>query len=466
MSSKRLWFLVLILGGAFALRVFGLDFQSLWRDETDALAYATQDLGGFLQQYRGAGQNGPLYLLMLRGWVAVAGQSEFGLRYFPLLWSMVTVALFYRLGSYLLGWRAGLIAAVLAACSPYLIWYAQDAKMYAPLGALTALILWLNARALREGGTRLWIAAAGATLVSLLVHFFTVFVIAAAGAAFWALWPQTRMRLAPWAIYFGILTLPLAAVAIWQGPSLLSTASLGFPVTTPWEVVARQLFAFAFNSQPAPWLVPPLLAVVALLVFGADRLRGKSGWANRFLLVYLLAPLLLFFAVNARWPLYTERYLIILTPAFFVLVAAGLERVLRADPRWAVAAGVLVFGTSGYQDGMQATTQIKPDLRGAGRYLAAFPAPARILFVMPYGQYPYGYYAQQPFTVVDAPPADQAAPALTQDLAVGPLWLLLLEPEIHDPEGKIADWLEGHARVSHRADFAGVSVREYADDGR
>ena len=91
------WGMVGLLMAAFALRAFALTHQSLWRDEVDALRFATAPWREMLNTFTQPGWNGPLYFVLLRGWVALTGQSEFALRYLSLLLGVVAVALAFAL---------------------------------------------------------------------------------------------------------------------------------------------------------------------------------------------------------------------------------------------------------------------------------------------------------------------------------------------------------------------------------
>ncbi|HEY84973.1 MAG TPA: hypothetical protein G4N96_07685, partial [Chloroflexi bacterium] len=116
---------------AFALRVYHLDAQSLWRDEVDAIRYSSGSLGYLLSVLPQEGHNGPLYFAALRLWRALTGDSEFSLRYFSTVGGVLMVALTYQVArQFRLARAVGVIAALLAAASPYLIWYSQEAKMY------------------------------------------------------------------------------------------------------------------------------------------------------------------------------------------------------------------------------------------------------------------------------------------------------------------------------------------------
>ena len=89
------WLLLGLTWLAFALRIAGLTAQSLWRDEVDALIFAT--LAELLGMFRQPGQNGPLFFLALRPWLAAAGESEFVLR-FPSAWAgALAVPILYAL---------------------------------------------------------------------------------------------------------------------------------------------------------------------------------------------------------------------------------------------------------------------------------------------------------------------------------------------------------------------------------
>ena len=80
---------------AFFWRTTRLDFQSLWRDEVDAIYFAVRPLAETLAMFVQAAQNGPLYFLGLRPWFAVAGTTEFALRLPYFLVAVAGLLLFF-----------------------------------------------------------------------------------------------------------------------------------------------------------------------------------------------------------------------------------------------------------------------------------------------------------------------------------------------------------------------------------
>ncbi len=104
---------------AFALRIAVLTAQSLWRDEVDALRFATQPLPVLLEMFRRHGENGPLFFLTLRPWLQLAGRSEFALRFPATLAGTLAVPASYALLRRLTGRRGpAAVAALLSATAP------------------------------------------------------------------------------------------------------------------------------------------------------------------------------------------------------------------------------------------------------------------------------------------------------------------------------------------------------------
>ena len=132
---------VALLFGAFALRALQLGRESLWRDEVDSIRFALAPWPAPLENFAKAGENGPLYHLILRGWLSLGGSSDLALRLFSTLCGTLLLAVIYALGRRLLGPRAAGWATVLAALSPALVWYAGEGKMYALQPLLIGLAL-------------------------------------------------------------------------------------------------------------------------------------------------------------------------------------------------------------------------------------------------------------------------------------------------------------------------------------
>jgi hypothetical protein len=139
----------------------------------------------------------PLYYLLAWLWSRVFGTSAVGLRSLSALMGVAAIGACYLAARELLDRRAGVIAALLAALSPMLIWYSQEARanQLLILTSAAALLFFVRAAAdLRASTARarnlgLWALAA---VLSLLSHYFAAFLILP--QALWLLVESQRGR--------------------------------------------------------------------------------------------------------------------------------------------------------------------------------------------------------------------------------------------------------------------------------
>ena len=211
------WLILALTWLAFALRVGGLTAQSFWRDEVDALRFATQALPALLEMFRRAGENGPLFFLSLRPWLQVAGTSEFALRFPSAVAGTMATPVIYALICRLTRQRgAALIAAALLATAPYAVWYGQEAKMYAALLLWMPLAIYLTVRASWDGGLWRWFLLYCVTSLGFYLHLLAALAVPA--QAVWlvllpSLAPErgpswARRRLLIGLLYLALLLLP------------------------------------------------------------------------------------------------------------------------------------------------------------------------------------------------------------------------------------------------------------------
>ena len=102
---------------AFALRVFRLEYQSLWYDEAFSVYLAHFDLAQITAR-TAADIQPPLYYFLLHFWIALAGDSEFALRFLSLIFGALTIPLMFVIARRLFPPSVALIASILATLSP------------------------------------------------------------------------------------------------------------------------------------------------------------------------------------------------------------------------------------------------------------------------------------------------------------------------------------------------------------
>ncbi len=201
------------------LRFTRIGHQSYWYDEANTVRLLHLSFGKMLGDLRLTESTPPLYYGL--AWVSARlfGFSETAIRSVSALAGVATIPVVYELGRIALSRRAGLIAAALTACSPFLVWYSQEARSYELLVLMAAVVLLLAVRA-RERPTPARLAAwAVACCLGLLTHYFALLVIAP--TAVW-LFVAHRHRRALWGA--------LALIAVCGGalvPLLISQDTTG-----------------------------------------------------------------------------------------------------------------------------------------------------------------------------------------------------------------------------------------------
>lgn len=134
---------------ALAVRVPRLGATNLWLDEANSWLLAKYSLPTLLANIR-ASPGSPLYFVLLKLWVLLFGESERALRSLSLVVSLALIPVTYALGARTISRRAGLLGALLLACAPMQIYYAQEARVYMLVTFLTtctvlAYVAWRQA---------------------------------------------------------------------------------------------------------------------------------------------------------------------------------------------------------------------------------------------------------------------------------------------------------------------------------
>lgn len=313
---------------AFGLRAYRLDYQELRGDEAATWVYSIRSLAEMLQIYT-IDAHPPLYYPLMHIWFPFAGTSEYALRFLPLVNGTVLVAILMALSARWFGWRAAVVLGLLATINPYQIYFAQDARSYTLatwLGAASTLTLW---QALKQGRWRDWALYSVLILVLAYTHYY-FFLIVVFQAVF-VLWNAWQRRQMPWRYLAvgaaaGLAYLPWLIYAwgflMWYRGNIDSPDFI--------SAMTRPLLAFGGGQ----FLIPPLNWVNAgvttvLLAWGGIVAWHRNRCATYLTLLYLFGPLLTVFLASRFKEIFSERYLVLASPGFLLLLAVGIEGMFR-----------------------------------------------------------------------------------------------------------------------------------------
>lgn len=429
----------------------------------DALRFAQSGAVTSLSQL---GWNGPLYTWLLAAWVRVAGTTEFALRFSSVIPGVLLLPVLLQLGRRLAppaggGRRSlgrhhgstsdgtGLFAVALGACSPYLVWYSQELKMYSLLCLLGAVSTATLLAVLERGGARRWATYVLVTATAPYVHVLGVLLVPAQVLAYLVAWPRRRPRGVPFALAVGLMVLPYVPLAAWQAPLLLSAFRTGhpyYPLPQVLSILSRGWTLGILASAQPLLLVPFALAAVGLV------LPPRATAEVRFLLCWLAVPVLLVHLISLRSPIFTDRYLIASLPALLLLLALGLHRAHARSRVVGVAVGTALLAASLYGVHLQSSYSIKTDARGAADIIRRHWQPGDALVMqIPYLRHSLDYYLGQGYTFIEGPYTNDGASAEEVDRylrskveGLERAWLLLSEADMWDQPGLTEAWFLQH----------------------
>lgn len=322
---------LLILGATAAaalLRLPFLDNQSLWFDETfTANLVSRKGISDLWHGIETLESTPPLYYLQTWLWVKVfGGHGEVALRLTSALASIASVPVAYLALRKLVGEKSALATAWICAVSPWLIFYALDARAYSLFVLASLLSLWAFSLLLEGPTGKRWLIWAVVQVIALWTHYFAAFLIV--GELLVLLWylPMQRLRALLWSSIVAVGFLPLVGMLSEQmsdeRAGLVATRDIGGRI----ESLIRHI-AMGYNVPERLLEWAGLILFIFGFVAGVYILR-RSRMAMALLLsaaIALVMPLLLdLLGIVDR---FGDRYLIFLMPVAAAFASAGLLRI-------------------------------------------------------------------------------------------------------------------------------------------
>lgn len=151
MKNNNTFKLLIIFILAFLLRIWFLNKpEGLWNDEYVSWYIASQkDLWIFFtDMVRNC--HTPLYYLYLKLWMFFFNDTDISLRYSSVIPSALSVIVMYFAGKELRNQKLGYLCAVVTAISSFLIYFAQEVRLYSLLFLMTSLAVLYSIRIMKK----------------------------------------------------------------------------------------------------------------------------------------------------------------------------------------------------------------------------------------------------------------------------------------------------------------------------
>jgi 4-amino-4-deoxy-L-arabinose transferase-like glycosyltransferase len=485
---------------AFILRAYRLGHQSLWDDEAKSVWVSSWSVTEILVE-QSQHEHPPLHYLLLHFWLPLAGESEFSVRFVSLFFGLLSVPMIYKLGKALSSAKLDLLAAFVTALAPFWVYFSQETRMYTTATFFSLSAVYFFTRILRDhrkliGGRRmalgLWLGYILTTLCSLYSHYFAFFAVVVENLFLVALWRRYRSLMKSWALAqvgVALLFLPwLTFMAVGvisletfqpERTALIGPNAPAYGLIATWlegwrgrkglvNVFRTCLIAFGLGESAQPNLKLPLAAVflVILMVGTVSLARERSSREMAlFLLLYLTVPILLGYltAFPAKRPHWT-KYFIVASPAYYLLVAAGLAALWKRGLGLSIASLIFIACASGsslfnyYFEPQYARLDFRPQIA----YIKTFSQADDALMVNPRGLFTTFWHYYRSNLTYYPPPEETDIEATLQPIADrhSGLWIVKNVPNDFDPDETIEWWLTHHTYRTMTA-WVGHNVFRY-----
>jgi hypothetical protein len=473
---------LLIILGAFALRIWQLDTQALSGDEAFSIINWTRtSVERLLTEIAVIDPQPPIALLSLYGWVQLVGDSVFAARMLSVLIGTIAVAACYALAAQLFGRQIGIIAAVTAAINPFLIWHAQDLRSYGTWIGLSALTLAALVRVFRRPSISHWIIYVVLAALSAYTYYLEAFLLIVHNLYALVHITAKRELLPKW-------VLSQLAVGLILAPWFLQPAlrQSGYQPTAGSPDIAEAFHTFLFGATLSPEIhsftiiptIPPLITWLVITIIIGAVIYGLWRYPFKTLSLVIAASLFPMIALAVlAWTTgkgyFHPRYVAGSVIPTLVLIAAFItpianQRLIGKTAR--IAAMVAIWGLSiaslvSYRtdarlakapDWPEITKLLDEQANADDLILQNYPDPA-------FTYYYTGSVEHQTLPEGENPPPEQTiakleAYAQHHDY----IWFMPVESDAFDRERVVARWLEANMQLVSNQQVGATQILQYA----
>jgi mannosyltransferase len=460
---NREWIIIALItiGGAL-LRIYNIDYNSLWLDEAYTFNIARLSFGSIWSVISSTDFTPPLFY-WLENLMLMAGNNETILRLLPALFGIATIPVIYYVGKEFADEFAGFIIASAFAVSPLLVAYSQEARPYSMLVFMCSLMMFTFLRAIRTNNTNDWALFTILAAFAFWTHYYSILFTAA--LLVFAIYKFRETIQQQWKILAG-------CIVIWIGltwPLIIGIIDLllAKTETNSWGDKGIDVI-LQFFMQLSGYSVIPLLMFLLLFGIGISWL-WKENREKAILLIWVLSSILIISTILAQVMPVMPRYMIFLLIPFYLGISVSYHGIMQEISKKPVPARIkdpqalviivlilaLFFASAPFLIGFY-TEYSKENWKGFSQDLQNKTRNGDIVVLIPgYLESPFDYYYvnSTDFTI------EKGANTLEEVTAIqcipGETIYYVLTSDVYavDPSGKIPKWLDENTRfVSNTSD--------------
>lgn len=339
--------LVLLLLIGSVLRLYKLDFQSVWIDEICSFNEADPkmtvvEIYNFVKAFD---QHPPFYYTSLHFIFIIFGHTTFVMRAYSALLGIAGLFAFYFLGKEIANKKVALLSVLLLTFNFFHIYYSQEARMYSLLFLTTTLSFYGLVRFIKKQTAKTTFVYILCTTLMIYSHFLALFVlISQVLIMLYFLFEQEKENRKKFFLLSAVSG--LAVFILWIPAFKIFLAASGTKLTwipLPTSDVFYSLFKEFFGNTDTIFFFAYVLIIFYLFKTFNTAEKEKKYKSDKnlsqFVIIctWIFVPLLLAFSISyLKTPVMVSRYFMSLLPAILLLTALGLSKIRNTKLRGVV----------------------------------------------------------------------------------------------------------------------------------
>lgn len=326
------------------IKTIFISSESISHDEPFTIYHAQFDFFNIIHYLKNY-NNPPLYELLLHFWIKLFGISAFAVRFLPMLFSSFSVWFIYKIGERFFDKNTGLVASLLFTFSTMQIWYAHDSRVYSLFLLLTLVSFFLFFKLLQEqqlSKTNSFFLILVNVLI-LYAHYFGFFILLLEALIVFVWFLKNKNILYSFVKIILVILVFYIPQIIVLFDRFFTSAKNGTWLKVPSGLESLYNMIWSFTNAPVVAVTAIILLIVGFskfLVFAKFKIENPF---VKYVTIWFLFPFFFMFFVSYKIPMFLDRYLIFITPAFYLLLAISVKYVFQKKNMY-YALSILLIG--------------------------------------------------------------------------------------------------------------------------
>jgi uncharacterized membrane protein len=347
-TDQNIWKYLIPLGIIllnFILKIIYLSESAISNDEPFSIYHALMDVPSIIYQLS-LGNNPPLFEIILHYWIKIFGISPFSVRFLPMIFSVLTAYVIYKIGIRFFNKQIAIIASLLFTFSTVQYVFVHQARVYTLFVLLASLSIYAFLYLYQNPNKKISIFYLFLWNILLIYsHYFGIWIPVIETVVFIFI-PTVRKKIVkPFLIAFAaiILTyLPFISVFLKQFFGSASSGTWVQPVD--FKDIFIQYYHF-FNGQ-----VAAIIAAILLLYYLILSINKKEV-INIYSIItgsFFIIPFTIMFIISLKYmphpiPVFIERYIFFTTPALYLITAKAIDYCCKSTQIKAIISAIVIF---------------------------------------------------------------------------------------------------------------------------